>query len=98
LAIKLQNRVFLTIELSKPFIFDHLAVLKGGFADVDDTWQWGPHVSLSPPAEEELSAAESAGVEKERERGKRREEKKLTCEPHCHVSSTSAKPPFKTAR
>ena len=70
MAIKLQNRVFLTIELSKPFIFDHLAVLKSGFADVDDMWQWGPHVSLSPPAEEELSAAESAGVEKEREERK----------------------------
>jgi len=39
------------------------------------------------------------GKEKaERERGKRREEKKLTCGPHYHVSSTSAKPLFKTAR
>ena len=37
--------VFLTIKLSKPFIFDHLTVLKGDFADVDDTWQWGPHIS-----------------------------------------------------
>ena len=45
MAIKLQNRVFLTIKLSKPFIFDHLTVLKGDFADVDDTWQWGPHIS-----------------------------------------------------
>ena len=46
LAIKLQNRVFLTIKLSKPFIFGHLAVLKGSFTDVDDTWRWGPHVSF----------------------------------------------------
>ena len=35
-----------TIDLSKPFIFDHSAVLKDSFADVDDTRQWGPHVSL----------------------------------------------------
>ena len=28
----------------KPFIFDHSAVLKGGFADVDDMWQWDTHV------------------------------------------------------
>ena len=39
LAMQLQNRVSLTVELSQAFIFDHLAVLKGGFADVDDTWQ-----------------------------------------------------------
>ena len=38
LTMQLQNQISLTIELSKPFIFDHLAVLKGGFADVDDTW------------------------------------------------------------
>ena len=30
--------VSLTIELSKPFTFDHPAVLKGGFADVADIW------------------------------------------------------------
>ena len=43
--MKLHNRVSLIIKLSKPFIFDHSAVLKGDFADVDDTWQWDPHVS-----------------------------------------------------
>ena len=32
LATQLQNRVSLTIELSKLFPFDHLAILKGGFA------------------------------------------------------------------
>jgi hypothetical protein len=46
LAIKLQNRVLLTIKLSKPFIFGHLVVLKGGFADVDDKGS-GAHRSAS---------------------------------------------------
>jgi len=45
LAIKLQNRISLTTQLRKPFIFDHRAVLVAGFADVDATWQWGPFVS-----------------------------------------------------
>ena len=66
----------MTIKLSKPFTFDHLTVLKGDFADVDDTWQWDPRVSLSPPAEQVLSVAGSAGAEKGRERGKRREKEK----------------------
>lgn len=43
-TMKLQNRVFLTIELSKPFIFAHPTVLKGDFADVNDTLQWA-HMS-----------------------------------------------------
>jgi hypothetical protein len=30
----------------KPFIFDHPAVLAGGFADMAATWRRGPHVSL----------------------------------------------------
>jgi len=40
LAIKLQNRAFLTIQLSELFVFSHLVVLIGGFAYMDDTWQW----------------------------------------------------------
>ena len=30
----------MTIQLLKPFIFDHRAVLLPGFADVDATWWW----------------------------------------------------------
>ena len=47
LAIELQNRVSLTTQLSKPFIFSHRTVLVSGFADVDATWRWGPPVSLT---------------------------------------------------
>ena len=36
----------MTTQLSKPFIFSHRTVLVSGFADVDATWRWGPHVSL----------------------------------------------------
>ena len=45
LAIQLQNRVSLTIQLSKPFTFGHPVILLDGFADVDDTWQWA-HMSV----------------------------------------------------
>jgi len=34
----------LTIQQSKLFIFDYLAILMGGFGDVNDMWKWGPHV------------------------------------------------------
>ena len=44
--MQLQNRVSLTIELSKLFTFGHPMVLQGGFSDVVDTCWWGPHVSL----------------------------------------------------
>ena len=40
LAIELQNRISLTIQPLKPFIFDHRAVLLPGFADVDATLRW----------------------------------------------------------
>ena len=47
LAIQLQNRVALTIQLSKPVTFGHPGGFECGFADVDATWRWGPPVS--PP-------------------------------------------------
>ena len=49
LALKLQNRISLIIQLLKPFIFDHRAVLLPGFADVDAAWWWGPLVSHISP-------------------------------------------------
>ena len=49
LAIKLQNRISLIIQLLKPFIFYHRAVLLSGFADVDAAWRWGPLVSHISP-------------------------------------------------
>ena len=47
LAIQLQNRVALTIQLSKPVTFGHPSGFECGFADVDATWLWSPPVS--PP-------------------------------------------------
>ena len=47
MAIQLQNRVALTIQLSKPVTFGHPGGFECGFADVDATWLWGPPVS--PP-------------------------------------------------
>ena len=47
LAIQLQNRVALTIQLSKPVTFGHPGGFECGFADVDATWQWGPPVSVT---------------------------------------------------
>ena len=38
LTMQLQNRVSLTIKLSKPFTFGHPVALQGGFGDVADTW------------------------------------------------------------
>jgi hypothetical protein len=35
------------VKLSIPCTFDHWAVLKGGFAEVDATGWWGPHVNTS---------------------------------------------------
>ena len=49
MAIKLQNRISLIIQLLKPFIFDHRAVLLPGFADVDAAWWWGPLISHISP-------------------------------------------------
>ena len=49
MAIKLQNRISLIIQLLKPFIFDHRTVLLPGFADVDAAWRWGPLVSHISP-------------------------------------------------
>jgi hypothetical protein len=46
LAIEAQNQKCLTTQLLRPFIFGHPVVLVGGFADVDATWQWDPHVSI----------------------------------------------------
>jgi hypothetical protein len=46
LAIEPQNQKCLATQLLKPFIFGHLMVLVGGFADVDATWQWDPPVSI----------------------------------------------------
>ena len=37
LVIQLQNRIFLAIKLSKPFIFGYQMVLLGGLGDVDAT-------------------------------------------------------------
>jgi hypothetical protein len=42
LVKQLQNRVSLTIELSKLFTFGYPVVLLDGFGDVADTWWWGP--------------------------------------------------------
>jgi hypothetical protein len=47
LTIELQNRISSTIQLSKQFMFDHWAVLQSGFADIDATWQWDPHVTVT---------------------------------------------------
>ena len=47
LAIQLQNRVALTIQLLKPVTFGHPGGFECGFADVDATWLWGPPVSPS---------------------------------------------------
>ena len=47
MAIQLQNRVALTIQLSKPVTFGHPDGFECGFADVDATWLWGPPVSPS---------------------------------------------------
>ena len=47
LAIQLQNRVALTIQLSKPVTFGHPDGFECGFADVDATCQWGPPVSVT---------------------------------------------------
>ena len=72
MAIKLQNWVSLAIQLSKPIRFDHLIVLKGDFADMDDTWQYGPHVNLSPPPKKRPRAPEQRkGERDEREERKR---------------------------
>ena len=56
MAIELQNRVSLTIELSKPFTFGHPGGFGCGFADVAATCRWDPPVffylsyfSLSSP-------------------------------------------------
>jgi hypothetical protein len=46
LAIEPQNQKCLATQLLKLFIFGHLMVLVGGFADVDATWQWDPPVSI----------------------------------------------------
>lgn len=43
--MKLKNQESSITQLTKPFIFDHRAVLVDGFDDVDDMWQWDPHVS-----------------------------------------------------
>ena len=45
LPIKLKNQKSLTIQLLTPFIFDHSAVFMGGFGDVNDKCQSGPHVN-----------------------------------------------------
>jgi hypothetical protein len=37
MTIKLQNHVFLAIQLLKPFMFDHQGSLVGSFADLDAT-------------------------------------------------------------
>ena len=37
LAIQLENRVYLTTQLSKPLILSHQVVLVGSFDDVADT-------------------------------------------------------------
>ena len=44
LAMQLQNRVSLTIQLSKPVRFGHPSGFGCGFADVDATRRWGPPV------------------------------------------------------
>ena len=62
LAIELQNRVSLVIQLLKPFIFDHRAVLLPGFADVDATWRWGPLVSHISPLLSLFSCSSSSRV------------------------------------
>jgi len=72
LAIQLQNRVALTIQLSKPVTFGHPGGFECGFADVDATWLWGPPVSpplpllsfFSPLPHPSLfcAAAEAAGT------------------------------------
>jgi hypothetical protein len=46
LTIEPQNQKSSTIELLKPFIFYHLAVLAGGFADMAATWR-RVHMSAS---------------------------------------------------
>jgi hypothetical protein len=56
LTIERENQKSLALELLKPFVFGHLAVLQGGFGDVAATWRRA-HMSspsllsllLSPP-------------------------------------------------
>ena len=62
LAIELQNRVSLTIQLLKPFIFDHRVVLLPGFVDVDAMWWWGPLVSHISPLLSLFSCSSSSRV------------------------------------
>ena len=75
--MQLQNRVSLTIKLSKPFTFAHPVVLLGGFGDMADTWRWGPQCqvfsSLFPSAVSRPASPETSSLENSRARVVQRE-------------------------